>query len=104
MVTFGHDQPPPVSGTSPCQTSHLLHKNQRLIMLQGVVHNHPNGDPSPSQQDIHTTSNIIQACRSLGISVHDNILLGTAGHSSISANGLISRRAIEPPHGPERNG
>lgn len=89
MVTFGHDQPPPVSGTSPCQTSHLLHKNQRLIMLQGVVHNHPSGDPSPSQQDIHTTRNIIEAGRRLGISVHDHIIVGKDGHSSMRAMGLI---------------
>src|SRR3546814_14248873 len=95
MVTFGHDQPPPVSGTSPCQTSHLLHKNQRLIMLQGVVHTHPSGDPSPSQQDIHPTRNLITAGRRLGLSVHEHNNVGTDGTSSLRAMVLIYRRAID---------
>ena len=54
-----------------------------------LVHNHPSGDPAPSQQDIQTTRNIIDAGKKLGIAVHDHIIIGTNGHSSMRAMGLI---------------
>jgi len=54
-----------------------------------IVHNHPSGDPSPSQQDIRLTRDIIEACRHLRISVHDHIIIGASGHSSLKGMGLI---------------
>lgn len=54
-----------------------------------LVHNHPSGDPSPSQQDIQVTRNIIEAGKRLGIGVHDHIVIGREGHSSMRAMGLI---------------
>ncbi|MBK5265216.1 MAG: DNA repair protein RadC [Alphaproteobacteria bacterium] len=54
-----------------------------------LVHNHPSGDPAPSQQDIQITRNIIEAGKKLGISVHDHIIIGKGGHSSMRAAGLI---------------
>ncbi|MCF8706588.1 RadC family protein [Rhizorhapis sp. SPR117] len=54
-----------------------------------LVHNHPSGDPAPSRQDIQTTRNIIEAGKRLGISVHDHIIIGKGGHSSMRAAGLI---------------
>jgi DNA repair protein RadC len=54
-----------------------------------VVHNHPSGDPSPSQQDIRLTRDIVDACRHLRISVHDHIIVGASGHSSLKGMGLI---------------
>ena len=54
-----------------------------------VVHNHPSGDPQPSQQDIKLTREIVEACRHLRISVHDHVIIGTSGHSSLRAMGLI---------------
>ncbi|HEX8526707.1 RadC family protein [Allosphingosinicella sp.] len=54
-----------------------------------VVHNHPSGDPSPSQQDIKITRELIEAARHLGIAVHDHIIIGAKGHSSMRASGLI---------------
>jgi DNA repair protein RadC len=53
------------------------------------VHNHPSGDPTPSQQDIRLTRNLIEAGRPLGITVHDHIIVGSSGHSSLRALGLI---------------
>ena len=53
-----------------------------------LVHNHPSGDPAPSQQDIQTTRTIIDAGKNLGIAVHDHIIIGTNGHSSMRAMGL----------------
>ncbi|HWH18118.1 MAG TPA: DNA repair protein RadC [Allosphingosinicella sp.] len=54
-----------------------------------IVHNHPSGDPSPSSQDIRLTRDIVEACRHLKIAVHDHIIIGARGHSSLRAMGLI---------------
>lgn len=54
-----------------------------------LVHNHPSGDPSPSQQDIRLTRDIIEAGRHLRIAVHDHVIIGASGHSSLRALGLI---------------
>ena len=52
-----------------------------------LVHNHPSGDPSPSSQDIKLTRDIVEAGRHLKISVHDHVIIGTRGHSSLRAMG-----------------
>lgn len=54
-----------------------------------LVHNHPSGDPSPSQADIKLTRNIIEAAKHLNIAVHDHLIIGTSGHSSLRALGLM---------------
>jgi DNA repair protein RadC len=54
-----------------------------------LVHNHPSGDPAPSRQDIRLTQEIVEAGRHLGIRVHDHVIIGSAGHSSLRAMGLI---------------
>jgi DNA repair protein RadC len=54
-----------------------------------LVHNHPSGDPAPSQQDIRLTKDIVEAGRHLKISVHDHVIIGAKGHSSLRAMGLI---------------
>lgn len=54
-----------------------------------LVHNHPSGDPSPSRADIQLTRDIIEAGRRLGIAVHDHIIIGANGHSSMRAAGLL---------------
>jgi DNA repair protein RadC len=54
-----------------------------------LVHNHPSGDPQPSQQDIRLTREIVAAGRPLGISVHDHVIVGANGHSSLRGMGLI---------------
>ena len=55
-----------------------------------LVHNHPSGDPTPSRADIQLTKQIIEAGRILGISVHDHIIIGANGHSSLRAAGLLN--------------
>jgi DNA repair protein RadC len=54
-----------------------------------LVHNHPSGDPQPSQADITVTRNIAEAGKRLNIAVHDHIIIGTHGHSSLRSLGLI---------------
>jgi DNA repair protein RadC len=54
-----------------------------------LVHNHPSGDPTPSQADIHMTKAIIDIAGPLGISVHDHIIVGKNGHASLKGLKLI---------------
>ena len=54
-----------------------------------LVHNHPSGDPSPSQADIQMTKAIIDIAKPLGIAVHDHIIVGKNGHASLRGMRLI---------------
>jgi DNA repair protein RadC len=54
-----------------------------------LVHNHPSGDPTPSQADIVMTRAIIDIAGPLGISVHDHIIVGKNGHVSLKGLKLI---------------
>jgi DNA repair protein RadC len=54
-----------------------------------LVHNHPSGDSTPSKADIAMTREIVTAAKALGISVHDHLVIGRAGHSSFKALGLL---------------
>jgi DNA repair protein RadC len=54
-----------------------------------LVHNHPSGDPSPSQADIQMTKAIIDIAKPLGIAVHDHIIVGKNGHASLKGMRLI---------------
>ena len=54
-----------------------------------IVHNHPSGDPTPSQQDIRLTRDLVEAGRHMKIAVHDHVIVGTQGRSSMKAMGLI---------------
>ncbi len=54
-----------------------------------LVHNHPSGDPTPSQQDIKMTLEIIAIAKPLGVNVHDHIIVGRQGHASLKGLRLI---------------
>ncbi len=54
-----------------------------------LVHNHPSGDPTPSQADITMTQAIVEVAKPLGISVHDHIIVGKEGHASLKGLRLI---------------
>ena len=54
-----------------------------------LVHNHPSGDPAPSQADIKMTQLIIEIAQPLGVNVHDHIIIGRNGHTSFRGQKLI---------------
>ena len=54
-----------------------------------LVHNHPSGSPKPSRADIQVTQKITEAARLMGMSVHDHIVIGREGYTSLKAQGLI---------------
>lgn len=47
-----------------------------------LVHNHPSGDPNPSNEDRHTTDAIIAGGKMLGIAVRDHVIIGRDGFYS----------------------
>lgn len=54
-----------------------------------LVHNHPSGDPTPSQADIVMTEQIQQACAVLSITLHDHLVIGSECHFSFRSEGIL---------------
>jgi DNA repair protein RadC len=54
-----------------------------------IVHNHPSGDPTPSTQDIRLTRDLVDAGRHMKVTVHDHVIVGAQGRTSMRAMGLI---------------
>lgn len=54
-----------------------------------LVHNHPSGDPTPSQEDIAMTIQIAEAAKALGITLHDHLIIGRSRELSFKSQGLI---------------
>lgn len=50
-----------------------------------LVHNHPSGDPTPSNADIQMTRAIADIAKPLGITLHDHIIIAKDGHASLRA-------------------
>lgn len=63
-----------------------LEVNASAIIL---VHNHPSGDPEPSEEDVVMTDAVVRACAALDIPVHDHIVIGAAGEASLRSLGLM---------------
>jgi len=54
-----------------------------------LVHNHPSGDPTPSEADIAMTAQIEAAAQALGLSVHDHLIIGKSRELSFRAEGYL---------------
>ena len=54
-----------------------------------LVHNHPSGDPTPSQADIDMTHQIEAAAQALGLTLHDHIVVGKAREISLRGAGYL---------------
>ena len=63
-----------------------LELNASAIIL---VHNHPSGDPTPSTADVTMTETIADLARSLGVKLHDHLIIGRIGHCPMRAMKLI---------------
>ena len=60
-----------------------------------MVHNHPSGDPTPSQADIDMTRQIIDAGKLLKIGVHDHLIVGRQGIKGAATDQrVVSMKAI----------
>jgi DNA repair protein RadC len=63
-----------------------LELNASAVIL---VHNHPSGDPTPSQADIDMTRQIELAARAVGVVVHDHVVIGKESDASFRALALL---------------
>jgi len=54
-----------------------------------LVHNHPSGDPTPSQADIDMTKELQGAGDKLGIRLHDHVVVSRSGNTSFKTLGLL---------------
>ncbi len=63
-----------------------LELSARAVIL---VHNHPSGDPTPSNADVEMTRRVVDAARIMNIAVHDHLVVGRDGVASFKALGLF---------------
>ncbi|MGG5812297.1 RadC family protein [Falsiroseomonas sp. CW058] len=66
---------------------------KRALELQAtaliLVHNHPSGDPTPSRADIEMTQEVKKAAATLGITLHDHLIVGHGRQTSFRREGLL---------------
>jgi DNA repair protein RadC len=63
-----------------------LEVNASAIIL---VHNHPSGDPTPSEADLAMTTQIQDACQALGLVLHDHLIIGKSREVSFRGAGYL---------------
>jgi DNA repair protein RadC len=63
-----------------------ISKNAASVIL---AHNHPSGDPTPSNEDIAVTKRVVNAGDIIGIKVNDHIIIGDGKYVSMKERGLI---------------
>ena len=54
-----------------------------------LAHNHPSGNPEPSQEDITITKQIVDSGKIIGIPVHDHIIFADNNFTSLAERGII---------------
>ena len=54
-----------------------------------LAHNHPCGNPTPSSEDVRVTYRLIEIAQSIGVRLHDHIILTKTNHFSMRDAGLI---------------
>ncbi|SMR82492.1 DNA repair protein RadC [Aliiroseovarius halocynthiae] len=54
-----------------------------------LVHNHPSGDPTPSESDIQMTAQVHDAAKALGIALHDHLIIGKSTELSFRSEGYL---------------
>lgn len=63
-----------------------LELNASALLL---VHNHPSGDPTPSEADISMTNQILLAAEALGLTLHDHLIVGKSTELSFRSSGFL---------------
>lgn len=71
----------------PREVVQMALDNQASAVI--LAHNHPSGHYDPSKEDIDLTKKIVEALKTVSISVHDHLILSKAGHFSFRSRGLL---------------
>jgi DNA repair protein RadC len=64
----------------------IEHRAAALIF----AHNHPSGDPTPSAEDVALTRRLVFACRAVGVTVHEHLVVGANQYYSFADQGRIA--------------
>ncbi len=67
----------------------FMHASRNGAVQIVLVHNHPSGDPSPSEDDIEVSQKISDAGKLLDIKLADSIVIGDGNYISLRNKGLI---------------
>ena len=59
------------------------------------AHNHPSGEIKPSAEDISITRQLIFACKVMGITVHEHLIIGESAYYSFADHGYIDKMKLE---------
>ncbi len=75
--------------TKGTKNESLAHPGEilRVVLIESahsfiLVHNHPSGDPSPSEADRSMTRRLIRACQEMGVTLADHIIIGAPNDHS----------------------
>ena len=60
-----------------------------IIIFSIIMHNHPSGDPEPSDADIQMTLEVRAAGEKMGIVLHDHVVIARDGAKSFKSLGLL---------------
>ncbi|WP_242184630.1 JAB domain-containing protein [Sphingomonas sp. CARO-RG-8B-R24-01] len=78
------------TGTVTIPVQEIMRRSLDLMAASIVlVHNHPGGDPAPSQADINATRRLARAADALEIRLHDHLIISANGFTSFRAQGLV---------------
>ncbi len=66
----------------------------RAAIVQGasgviVAHNHPSGDPTPSDEDLALTKRLVDAGELLGLTILDHVIVAATAHVSLREKGAL---------------
>jgi DNA repair protein RadC len=79
-----------------CLNASIVHPREvfkRALLLNGasiiLAHNHPSGDPTPSEEDVDITKRLVEGGDILGITVLDHLIIGDNRYRSFKEMNLI---------------
>ncbi|MBN2392535.1 MAG: DNA repair protein RadC [Anaerolineae bacterium] len=84
-----------VAKTQPSIRKMMLRAAQAYAAGLIAVHNHPSGDPMPSEQDKLLTRDVVIAGRAMEIRVFDHLILGDGRYFSFADEGLIEEYEMQ---------
>ena len=69
-----------------------------------LVHNHPSGDPTPSEDDVRFTRVVAEGARAIGVPLLDHLVIAEEGHRSLASAGLLDDQPNSPSCVPSLSG
>ncbi len=89
MITVNHELPIPNPYPKAVSRSKKSFEFGTMVPEGRLVHNHPSGDPSPSRDDVAMTDEVRRAVETIGVVLHDHIIIGNGKWLSFRQEGLL---------------